>query len=176
MSSAEHILNAAEARMRLKGYNAVSFRDIAADVGIKSASLHYHFPKKVDLGVALIKRYAENFHAALTSETDPLNNPIEKIEVFTDLHRRALKDQGLICLCAVLGAESQGLPKEVTQEVRHFFETNIDWLAKEYKAANISNPAARAKAGVSALEGALMVSIVNDDASVFEAVADLVKL
>jgi len=176
MSSAEHILDAAEARMRLEGYNAVSFRDIASDVGIKSASLHYHFPKKADLGVALVKRYAENFHSALSEESQNLSSPIDKVGVFIDLHRRAFKDQGLICLCAVLGAEAQGLPPEVTQEVRNFFEANINWLTKAYRDANIDSPTARAKAGVSALEGALMVAIVNKDASVFEAVADLVKV
>jgi len=175
MSSVEQILDAAETRMRLEGYNAVSFRDIAADVGIKSSSLHYHFPKKTDLGIALVKRYAEKFHLALKTETEAFTNPNKKIDIFIDLHRRALQEQGLICLCAVLGAEAQGLPKEVSQEVRHFFETNIEWLAKEYEVANITSPSSRAKAGVSALEGALMVAIVNDDESVFEAVAALIK-
>ena len=53
MDSAKQILDIAERRMRQTGYNAVSYRDIAAEMGIKSASLHYHFPKKEDLGVAL---------------------------------------------------------------------------------------------------------------------------
>ena len=52
------LLNAAERRVRRSGYNAVSFRDLADDVGIKSASVHYHFPQKADLGVALVERYA----------------------------------------------------------------------------------------------------------------------
>ena len=53
MDSATQILDIAERRMRQTGYNAVSYRDIAAEMGIKSASLHYHFPKKADLGAAL---------------------------------------------------------------------------------------------------------------------------
>lgn len=42
----EKILAAAEKRVRHVGYNAVSFRDLAADVGVKSSSVHYHFLKK----------------------------------------------------------------------------------------------------------------------------------
>ena len=32
--------------MRRGGFHGFSFRDLAADVGIKSASVHYHFPIK----------------------------------------------------------------------------------------------------------------------------------
>lgn len=176
MSSADHILDAAEIRMRREGYNAVSFRDIASDVGIKSASLHYHFPKKADLGVALVKRYTDNFTAMLIEQTESISAPNKTIDIFIDLHRHALKDQGLLCLCAVFGAEAKGLPEEVTQGVRHFFERNIAWLEKAYKDAGVDNAISRAKASVAALEGALMVSIVNEDDRVFEAVANLVRV
>jgi len=54
--TATRILDIAERQMRQHGYNAVSYRDIAAEMGIKSASLHYHFPKKADLGISLVKR------------------------------------------------------------------------------------------------------------------------
>lgn len=176
MSSVNHILDAAELRMREQGYNAVSFRDIASDVGIKSASLHYHFPKKVDLGLALVARYAENFQSLLLKETEHDPHPIESIDVFIDLHRRALKDQGLLCLCAVFGAEAKGLPENITMGVRAFFESNIEWLANAYEKAGVKSPDLRAKAGVAALEGALMVALVNEDDSVFEAVAASVRL
>lgn len=176
MNSATQILDAAEARMRLEGYNAVSYRDIAADVGIKSASLHYHFPKKADLGVALVSRYAETFHTVLANETKDTSDPKERVSVFIDLHRRALNDQGLVCLCAVLGAEAQGLPENVTHEVQVFFKANIKWLATAYKAAKVIDADLRAKAGISALEGALIIAIVNEDPSVFEATAQIVSI
>ena len=53
---AEEILEVAERHMRAGGFDAVSFRDIAAEVGIKSASVHYHFPQKADLGAAVVQR------------------------------------------------------------------------------------------------------------------------
>jgi AcrR family transcriptional regulator len=54
----EVLLDAAEKRIRKCGYNAVSFRDLAVDADIKSASVHYHFPRKEDLGLALVQRYS----------------------------------------------------------------------------------------------------------------------
>ena len=59
------IMDAAERRMQLGGFGGFSFREIAADVGIKSSSVHYHFPTKEDLAAAVIRRWAEE-----TSEID----------------------------------------------------------------------------------------------------------
>ena len=36
-----------------------SFRELAADVGVKSSSVHYHFPTKEALAAAVIRRWAE---------------------------------------------------------------------------------------------------------------------
>ncbi len=60
-SKAEQILDAAERMARTGGYNAFSFREIAKEVGIKAASVHYHFPGKQDLGAAIAKRYTDRF-------------------------------------------------------------------------------------------------------------------
>jgi len=158
--SATQILEIAERQMRKNGYNAVSYRDIASEMGIKSASLHYHFPKKADLGIALVKRYAENFQQALETQIKDIDNPANKVDVFIDLHRRAFKDQNLICLCAVLGAEAESLPKDVTHNVRNFFVANIAWLSTVYHDANLNNPKNRAKASIAALEGAMIVASV----------------
>src|SRR6201996_9573655 len=53
------IMDAAERRIQLGGFGGFSFREIAADVGIKSSSVHYHFPTKEDLAAAVIRRWAE---------------------------------------------------------------------------------------------------------------------
>lgn len=167
--------------MRQHGYNAVSYRDIAAEMGIKSASLHYHFPKKVDLGTELVRRYADTFHKSLESRAEKsdvgnLKAASTNVDIFIDLHRRALKDQQLICLCAILGAEAESLPEAVTQKVREFFEANIAWLTSVFDKAGLPNSNSRAKASISALEGAMIVASVNKDMSVFEAAAEFVQI
>ena len=61
MSKAVEILDAAETMIQSQGYNGFSFREIADQVGIKSASVHYHFPTKADLGAAVARRYTDRF-------------------------------------------------------------------------------------------------------------------
>jgi len=172
--SANRILDIAEVNMRRAGYNAVSFRDIASEMGMKSASLHYHFPKKEDMGVALVQRYAANFAKALYQSTIMTDTPKEKLAVFVNLYRIALEDHQLICLCAVLGAEAQGLPAVVTSEVKIFFTENIEWLTHIYTEMGTAEADVKAKSTLSLLEGAMIISAVNEDNSVFEAAATLI--
>ncbi len=42
----EKIMNAARLTVQDRGYAGLSFRELAKEVGIKSASIHYYFPTK----------------------------------------------------------------------------------------------------------------------------------
>ena len=61
--TAEEILDVAEMLIQTRGYSASSYQDISQVLGIRKASIHYHFPSKTDLGVAVIERYAERFRS-----------------------------------------------------------------------------------------------------------------
>jgi AcrR family transcriptional regulator len=59
LSSARHRhILIAERLVQTRGYNGFSYADVAAELNISKASLHYHFPGKAELGEALIRRYA----------------------------------------------------------------------------------------------------------------------
>src|SRR6202012_1004558 len=59
--TAERILDIAERLVQTRGFNNFSYADIAGELGITTASLHYHFRSKAELGQALVSRYAERF-------------------------------------------------------------------------------------------------------------------
>jgi len=174
MDSATKILDIAERRMRLTGYNAVSYRDIAQDMGIKSSSLHYHFPKKEDLGAALVQRYSDNFSGLLSQINLKTGTAQDNIQAFTQIYGHELKQRRLLCLCAVLGAEAGGLPARVSSEVNQFFAGNIDWLEQQYKTLGAKTPKQEANTTLSLLTGSMMISAVNHDHSVFDAAVDLI--
>ena len=68
--TAEQILDLAETLIQTRGYSAFSYQDIADDLGIRKASIHYHFPSKTDLGVAVVDRYMARLDDALTAIAD----------------------------------------------------------------------------------------------------------
>lgn len=173
-NTAERIMDVAEAGMRTGGYNSVSYRDIAAEIGIKSASVHYHFPQKQDLGVAVVRRYKERFILNLGDPKAPGASWQEKQDLLVHQFRVALVDDEMICLCGLLGAEAPGLPVVIVAEVRQFFQFLIDWLTEvKSQSDNPDRAAQKATMMISALEGALILASGTGDRSKFEAVAAL---
>lgn len=133
--TATAILDAAEAMMRGGGYHAASFRDIAAAVAIKSASVHYHFPTKEDLGAAVLRRYLDRTLATLGDPLDPTQSPQALLEAYVALFRHALGESGKNCLCGVMMMEAQGLPDKVSETARDFLQAHTDWLAAVFRRA-----------------------------------------
>lgn len=169
MTMRDKILDAAEKRVRGGGFPAMSFRDLATDVGIKSASVHYHFPTKHNLGEALVARYAEQFRRRLEEIDTSALRPA--LEAYAALYADALVVNETICLCAVMGAEAIGLPESVNQETKAFFEMNRVWLETLLQAHGAKTPAAHASLAVAALEGAMIVASASNDRRVFDQVA-----
>src|ERR1700722_18018139 len=122
------IMDAAERRIQLGGFGGFSFREIAADVGIKSSSVHYHFPTKEDLAAAVIRRWAKYTSELIDKELEKDPNPIR---VWTKAFRGTAFSKAHMCPCTVLGAASQDLPDQVAKEVRAFFKMCQDKLVAE---------------------------------------------
>jgi TetR/AcrR family transcriptional repressor of nem operon len=127
------IMDAAERRIRAGGFGAFSFRDIAAEVGIKSSSVHYHFPTKEDLTAAVIRRYSELVAKHLDRELE--KNP-DPVRVWTKAFRTPVFSEDHMCPCTVLGAAVQDLPELVAVEVRQFFKMHKDKLVAAGLAPN----------------------------------------
>ena len=162
----ENLLDKAEDMIRHKGFHAVSFRDLADELGIKSSSVHYHFPQKQDLGVALVNRYSERVLASLDEASRTARSPQDHLESLINVYREALKGTDRICLCGILGAESSGLPPDVADAVSRFLQANIDWLSGNLPDAMPEREKqACATQAVSTLQGAMMLahSLGNHD-------------
>ena len=172
----ERILGAAEKRVRAVGFNAVSFRDLANDVGVKSSSIHYHFPQKEDLGVQLVKRYSERFQARLDEIDIEEVGPIAALEAFIGLHAEALVVGEAVCLCAILGAEANSLPGRINTGIQAFFQANTEWLAEIVRRIPSSDMLLTPIEIVSALEGAMIVSSAMKSREAFDATAQRIMV
>ncbi|WFU11853.1 TetR/AcrR family transcriptional regulator (plasmid) [Rhizobium sp. CB3090] len=153
------IMDAAEKRIRQGGYSGFSFREIAADVGVKSASVHYHFPTKEKLAAAVARRYTDRFIEAVDRRLETGEGVVQAWRrVFHDAFTR----DGQMCLCGALGATSSDLSDEVRHEVKRFFRLGIDRLRK----AGLG--AAEAVQVLATLEGAMLTATVLEDPSLFD--------
>jgi TetR/AcrR family transcriptional repressor of nem operon len=165
------ILDAAKPMVQARGYNALSFRDVAAAVGIKSASIHYHFPTKGDLGAALARHYTDDGMAYLAGLRAGASDIAALVEGFAAIFRAALTNDNRMCLCGIMTAEHQDLPDAVRAEVDRFTDSCVGWLAEVL--AQDDNAAAahdRALAIFAAIQGAQLVARGRGDVGLFDAI------
>ena len=171
------ILDVAEHLVQTRGFNGFSYADVAAEINITTASLHYHFPGKAELGRALIARYAANFFDALTDIERRLPDAPSRLEAYAELYSSVLREQRL-CLCGMLAAEYQTLPAPMREAVITFFDDNEVWLTRVLEAGRqegtldfTGSAPATARMIVCGLEGAMLVARPYGDSDRFQAAA-----
>jgi TetR/AcrR family transcriptional repressor of nem operon len=168
----EAVMTAARETVQAHGYNALSFRELAKEVGIKSASVHYYFPTKGDLGAALARRYTEDGARYLAELLATANDATWCMDRYTEIFRSALANDNRMCLCGIMSAELDDLPAEVRTEVDKFAETNVGWITQVLARATPSESRQdlreRAMAIFAAIEGAQLVARGCQDIGIYD--------
>jgi TetR/AcrR family transcriptional regulator, transcriptional repressor for nem operon len=175
VDTATQILDVAERLAQSRGFNGFSYADVAAELHLTKAALHYHFAGKAELGEALIGRYSDRFAAALEDLDASADSAPAKLEGYANLYLDVLRAKRM-CLCGMLAAEYQTLPQRMRDAVIHFFDANEAWLQRVVEqgkqegslhAAGSSKEIARAVVG--GLEGAMLVARPYGDVMRFQA-------
>src|ERR1700728_181063 len=113
----EKIMAAARLTVQDRGYGGLSFRDLAKEVGIKSASIHHYFPSKGDLGACVAAQYTGGFQEYLCRLIAASLDPAECIRRYIDVFRTTLLNENRMCLGGIMAAEHKELPTEVRAAV-----------------------------------------------------------
>ncbi|MET0710791.1 MAG: TetR/AcrR family transcriptional regulator [Tardiphaga sp.] len=171
-NSREAILAAARLTAQAHGYGGLNFRDLAAEVGIKAASIYHHFPSKAELGAAVAKRYWQDTAAGLEVMLADSPNPLSALRQYPETFRWALENDNRMCLCSFMAAEFDDLPETVKTEVQAFADVNVAWLAKVLVAAAVVKPREserRARAIFAAISGAQLMARSRTDIKLYDA-------
>jgi TetR/AcrR family transcriptional repressor of nem operon len=172
--TATQILDVAERLAQVRGFNGFSYADIAAELGISKAALHYHFASKADLGEALIGRYAARFSEALAAIDAAALAAPAKLRDYAELYVDVLRNQRM-CLCGMLAAEYPTLPDAMRASVVSFFDDNQTWLqhvleqGRSDSSLHFSGSTRDvARMIISCLEGAMLVTRPYSDVPRFQ--------
>jgi TetR/AcrR family transcriptional repressor of nem operon len=170
------ILDVAAQLVQMRGFNAFSYADIAADLGVTRASLHYHFPTKETLGERLIERYHDSFVAALDDIDRKHDVAGHKLLAYMAIYEDVL-ESGRMCLCGMLASDFATLPDSMKVRLQRFFLTNEVWLAKVLRAGRdggdldfLGQPTQMARFVVSTLEGGMLLARAQPDHAQFKSV------
>jgi AcrR family transcriptional regulator len=164
-NSKRTILNIAEDLLQDKGFNGFSYAHIAAELGVKNAAIHYHFPTKEDLSRAVIKRYRDRFRLWINNSRVKNLAPEKKLDWFLSIYNDMRVDQGKVCLVGSMEVEYNTLPEGLQAEVEALHRELLAWLQTmlaEGREAGVFNfrgdPAHKAALFLSSLQGALQMA------------------
>jgi TetR/AcrR family transcriptional repressor of nem operon len=179
VDTASQILDVAERLVQARGFNGFSYADVAREVGVSKAALHYHFSGKAELGEALIERYAARFGEALAALDASELDAREKLEAYVRLYADVFQDERM-CLCGMLAADYATLPDPMRSRVVTFFDDNEAWLARVLEGGRAAGTLrfhgtsrAVARTLLAGLEGAMLVSRPYGDLKRFRSAAGL---
>jgi len=175
--TATRILDVAERLVQVRGFNGFSYADVASELGITKPSLHYHFAGKAELGEALIGRYAARFAEALAEIDREGGDAATKLDAYAGLYADVLREKRM-CLCGMLAADYDTLPKPMRDAVIGFFDDNEVWLTRvlgqgeDEGSLRLGGSASEAaQAIIGGLEGALLIARPYGDVDRFQAAA-----
>ena len=127
------IIDRAADLLMQRGFNGFSYRDISTHLGVKNAAIHYHFPSKADLAMALVDEYRNVLHsrtADFMANGGSANEQLEGLFMFTR-HQCSLGRS--ICPFGAFSVDYADLPEALREKTRVFMRESTAWLTKVLK-------------------------------------------
>lgn len=181
--TAKRILDVAQRLIQTRGYSRFSYADVASELGITKATLHYHFSGKAELGRAVLSRYVAQFYDAVEAIDASTADGLGRLDAYADLYRQVLRGERM-CLCGMLAAEIDLLPQPMIDEVAEFFDRNVRWLDDllalgasdgSLLALEEAERSDRAQSVLAQLQGGMLSARATATPDRFEAVVDQIR-
>lgn len=179
-NTSDEIIRCARTLIIAGGYNGFSYADIADVVGVRKASIHHHFPSKVDLVRSLLQLYREEAKAGLATVKSYNTDPADQLRAYINYWAACIGDPtSNFCVCALLASQIPVLPPEIVVEVKAHFRVLSKWLtsvleegATQGSLILTGNAQCEAESFMASVHGAMLSARVYDDEKVFRVITD----
>ena len=170
------ILNSAEKIIKKRGFNAFSYKDISAEVGVRTSSIHYYFPQKSDLAAELVKRAITRSQEFLKNIEEKDLSSIDKLSSFSESFILGSSEKAF-CLCGMLISDLETLTQEIQLLLQRYFNTSESWIQKIISQGKSNgeiidsvNAELFASQYLAALEGGMLISRVKEQSNYLESI------
>ena len=174
------LMDFAEHAARARGFDGFSYADMAEAVGMRKASVHYHFPTKADLSVALMDRYYTDLEQACTQINATHETGAEQLKALIAVYRLALNHGKTLCLCVSFTASRESLPVEVTLKIGAFRKMMVTWIQAVFELGRLDGTIENARSApqealptLAQLEGAHLAARAEESLAVFDRTTEL---
>lgn len=178
---AQEIIQRTNELLASGGYNGFSYADIAERVDVRKASIHHHFPAKVDLVKATVAQHRQAMRQGLRSLQQSIPDPYARLVAYSRYWAECIQESNPpICICALLAAELPAIPAEVAEEVTGHFDDLQAWLAQTLEEGVakgvmrlIETPSGEAAMFMASIHGAMLSARATGNALLFWQIANL---
>ena len=127
MDTRTEIIRIGDSLIREKGYNAFSFSDISKQLNIKNASIHYHFPTKMSLGIAVVQEHLSRLEELKNKMAN--KSPLEKLKAFLSIYSAA-KSENKICIVGSFATDLYTVEAELQNEIKRLTNNILKWITE----------------------------------------------
>jgi TetR/AcrR family transcriptional repressor of nem operon len=173
----ERIMDIAEHLIMSRGFNRFSYKDISTEMNVKNAAIHYHFPTKNDLGVAVIRRAQARCRKWNAMTVKQAVSPVAMLDVFFEMFTGYLKSGACVCLGSALETDFNTFSEEMQTEIRIYAAEMLNWIRnllargrQEGVFTFSDSPEDKAFLILSTIQGALQIARVSDKSSFYRLV------
>jgi TetR/AcrR family transcriptional repressor of nem operon len=174
----EKIVSYATELVETKGYHSFTFQEIAKKLGIKKASIHYHFASKEDLGIAVFEAFEKGVENYMAEANFANLAPTEKMAGYFVYHSTCTLDsnQEVSCIGA-LTSEWNVLPKKLRDKVDKFHVWHVGILSAILKEGMetgdfqfMGTPEEQALVVIATTKGALLLARENRSIEIYNGI------
>ena len=130
METRDRILALAEKLFREHGYQGFSYADISKPLSIKNAAVHYHFPTKEELGIALIEKYRTYLHEQTGDFMANGGDALVQLEGYFAFVEHEVRSLDHVCPIGITAMEYHNVPDAMRESARRFLEETLAWLER----------------------------------------------
>lgn len=116
--------------LRSRGFDGFSYLDISRELGIKKASVHHHFPKKEDLGIALCEWTKDWMIQGLDHFDQRGNSSWDKLERYLKAALKHSESDNHLCPLAAFYNDLSKLPEAILVEIKKLDALELNWVKR----------------------------------------------
>ena len=130
LSTRQQIIEYSADMLRANGFEGFSYLDISRHLGITKASVHHHFPKKVDLGLALCDWTQDWFEQGLSHFDAKATSNWNKLERYVRAAMKHSLNEQKLCPISAFYSDLNKLPESIKERVKALDDYELDWVTQ----------------------------------------------
>ncbi len=134
MNTKQQIVAFSADMLRTRGFNGFSYLDISRELGITKASVHHHFPKKQDLGLALCEWTEEWLEQGFKHFDEHGISAWDKLQRYVRAATKHCLNEQMMCPISALHGDLNKLPQEMQQALQVLDNIELDWVSNVLQA------------------------------------------